>query len=89
MFQEFDFEIIVKPSEHNVGPDHLSILESGESKESIDDQLSDVRLFWVDVVPNQFIEITTFFMIGKELKYYSISHRRQLVTLMCQLSIDS
>ena len=29
LFQEYDFEIIVKPGRLNLGPDHLSRLESG------------------------------------------------------------
>ena len=30
LFQEYDFEIIIKPRSLNVAPDHLSRLESGE-----------------------------------------------------------
>ena len=30
LFQEFDFEVIVKLGRLNVGPDHLSQIESGE-----------------------------------------------------------
>jgi len=30
LFQEYYFEIIVKPGRLNAGPDHLSRLESGE-----------------------------------------------------------
>ena len=30
LFQEYDFEIIVKPERLNLGPNHLSRLESGE-----------------------------------------------------------
>jgi hypothetical protein len=31
LFQEFDFEVVVKPGKHNVGPDHLSWIETGEA----------------------------------------------------------
>ena len=42
LFQEFDFEIIVKPGQLNAGPDHLSCIEIGEEPTNIDDGLPDV-----------------------------------------------
>jgi hypothetical protein len=45
LFQEFYFEVIVKPGKLNVGPDHLSRLESGESGRLVDDQLPDADIF--------------------------------------------
>jgi hypothetical protein len=30
LFQEFDFEVIVKPGKLNAGPDHLSRVTNGE-----------------------------------------------------------
>jgi hypothetical protein len=30
LFQEFDFEVVVRPGKNNVVPDHLSQLEIGE-----------------------------------------------------------
>ena len=41
LFQEYDFEIIVKPGRMNLGPDHLSRLESGEEPTSLDEGLTD------------------------------------------------
>ena len=41
LFQEYDFEIIVKPGRLNAGPDHLSRLESGEEPISLEDCLPD------------------------------------------------
>jgi hypothetical protein len=37
LFQEFSFEVIVKPGKLNVGQDHSSRLESGESGGVVDD----------------------------------------------------
>ena len=45
LFHEFDFEIIVKPGRLNVGPDHLSPIETGEDPTNIDDGFSNVQLF--------------------------------------------
>ena len=39
MFQEFDFEIVVKSRRLNVGLDHLSHVENGEEPTNIDDGL--------------------------------------------------
>jgi hypothetical protein len=45
LFHEFSFELIVKLGRCNVGPDHLSRLELGESGGAVDDQLPDADLF--------------------------------------------
>jgi hypothetical protein len=41
LFQEYDFEIVVKPGRMNNGPDHLTRLEHGEEPTSLDDTLPD------------------------------------------------
>jgi hypothetical protein len=41
LFQEYDFEIVVKPGRMNKGPDHLSRLEHGEEPTSLEDTLLD------------------------------------------------
>ena len=43
LFQEYDFEIIVKPRRLNLGPDHLSRLESGKEPTSLDGVLPDAQ----------------------------------------------
>ena len=50
LFQEFDFEVIVKLGRLNVGPNHLSCIESGEEPNSLEDNLPDTQLFAIDVV---------------------------------------
>ena len=47
LFQEYEFEIIVKLGRLNVGPDHLSRLESGEEPTSLEDNPLDAQLFSV------------------------------------------
>jgi hypothetical protein len=37
LFQEYEFEIVVKPGRINKGPDHLSRLEHGEEPTSLED----------------------------------------------------
>jgi hypothetical protein len=37
LFQEFYFEVIIKPGKYNIRPDHMSILELGESGGAFND----------------------------------------------------
>ena len=64
LFQEFDFEIIVKPRCLNVGPDHLSHIETGEEPTNIDDGLSDAQLFRVDITDDHYALIIQFLATG-------------------------
>jgi hypothetical protein len=45
LFQSFSFEVIIKPGRCNIGSDHLSRLELGESGRVVDDKLTDVDMF--------------------------------------------
>lgn len=57
LFQEYKFEIIVKPRRVNVGPDHLSRLEIGEEPTDIEFNLPDAQLFAIRVVDDHFADI--------------------------------
>ena len=57
LFQEYDFEIIVKPGRLNLGPDHLLRLKSGEEPTSLDDGLPDAQLFAIQMVDDYFQDI--------------------------------
>ena len=50
-FQEFEFEVVVRPGKLNVGPDHLSCINTGEDPTGIDDDLLDAHLFRIEAVP--------------------------------------
>jgi len=56
LFQEYDFEVIVKPSRLNAGRDHFYRLESGEGG-NLDDSLPDAQLFSIRMVDEQFLDI--------------------------------
>jgi hypothetical protein len=60
-FQEFYFEVIIKPGRCNVGPDHLSRLASRESGKAVDDQIPDANLFQVEAIPEYLDDIVVFF----------------------------
>jgi hypothetical protein len=47
LFQEFDFEVIVKPGKLNAGPGHLSRVTNGEQPMNFEDNFSNAQLFSV------------------------------------------
>lgn len=79
LFQEFSFEVVVKPGKLNVGPDHLSRLESEESGGAVDDQLPDAYLFKVSAIPDYLSDIALFLTTGAFPADYSATQKRHLV----------
>jgi hypothetical protein len=65
LFQEFEFDVIIRPGKKNVRPDHLSRLETGEDLTGIDDDLPDAHLFRVEVAPKYLEDISNFLEEGK------------------------
>ena len=57
LFQEFEFEVVVLPGKLNVGPDHLSRIDTGEEPTGVDDDLPDAHLFRIEAVPEELEEI--------------------------------
>ena len=64
LFQEYDFEIVVKPGRVNKGPDHLSRLEHGEDPISLEDTLRDAQLLAIRNIDDHFTEIVQFLSTG-------------------------
>ena len=79
LFQEYDFEIIVKPGRLNPGLDHLSRLESGEKPIDLEDNLPNAQLFSIQVADDYFADITKFLVIGNAPVEYSEKQRKKLV----------
>ena len=65
LFQEFELEVVVRPRKLNVGPDHLSRIDTGEEPTGVEDDLPDAHLFWIEVVPVELEEIAQFLEEGK------------------------
>jgi hypothetical protein len=57
LFQEYDFEVVVKPGKLNAIPDHLLHILLGEDVGNLDDILSDAHIFAVKMVDNYFADI--------------------------------
>ena len=79
LFQEFEFEIVVKPGRLNASLDHLSCIENSEEPTNIDDGLPDVQLFHVDIVDDHYAPIIQFLATGVSLEDMSTSQSKQLV----------
>jgi hypothetical protein len=47
LFQEFDFELIVKPGKLNARPYYFSRITNGEEPTNLEDNLPDAKLFSV------------------------------------------
>lgn len=57
LFQEYDFEVIVKPRRLNAGPNHLSRIEIGEEPNSLEEGPPNVQLFVVHIADDHFSDI--------------------------------
>jgi hypothetical protein len=79
LFQEYDFEIVVKLGRMNKGPDHLSMLEHGDEPTSLDGTLPDAQLLAIRKVDDHFIEIVQFPSTGMSPREYTIIQKKQLV----------
>ncbi len=53
LFQEFEFEVVVRPGKTHVGLDHLSRIETGKEYIGIEDDLPDAHLFSSLRLPQQ------------------------------------
>ena len=76
LFQEFDFEIIVKSGRLNVGPDHLSWIETDEEPTNIEYRLPDAQLFRVDMVDGYYDQIIQFLVMGTTPKDLFTSQKK-------------
>ena len=79
LFQEFEFQIVVKPGQLNAGPHHLSRIEIREEPTNIDDGLPDVQLFHVDIADDHYAPIIQFLATGVALEDMSTSQKEYLV----------
>jgi hypothetical protein len=57
LFQEFEFEVIVKLGKLNARPDQLSRVTNGEEPTSLEDNFLDAQLFLVQIVDDYFTDI--------------------------------
>jgi hypothetical protein len=87
LFQEYDFEIVVKPGRMNKGPDHFSRLEHGGDPTSLEDTLPDAQLLAIRRVDDHFTEIVQFLSTGMARSEYTIIQKKQLVVHVAVFSL--
>ena len=51
LFQQFEFEVVVRPGKLNVETDHLSRIDTGEEPIGVEDDLPNAHLFRIEAVP--------------------------------------
>jgi hypothetical protein len=73
LFQEFDFEIVVKPGKHNAGSDHLSHIETREFANSLDKEILDAKIFYIEAIPYQIAEIYALFISQQAPREYTLA----------------
>jgi hypothetical protein len=75
LFQDFSFEVIIKPRRCNVGLDHLSRLESRESGGVAYDHLPSADMFWIEAIPKYIEDSVAFLNSGTCPENYSATQR--------------
>ena len=79
LFQEYDFEIIVKPGRFNARVDHLSRIDSGEEPSNLEDNFPDAQLFSIQITDEYYDDIIQFLTIGLALVEFTKQQKKQLV----------
>jgi hypothetical protein len=79
LFQEFDFEVIVKPGKVNAGPDHLSRVTNGEEPTNLEENFLHSQLFSLQVVGEYFINIIQFLSTRVVPQESSIVQKKNMV----------
>ena len=79
IFQEFDFEIIVKLGHLDDGPNHLSQIETCEEPTNIEDGLPDGQFLRVDMVDYYYDQIIQFLATRPTPEDLTTSQKKQLV----------
>lgn len=79
LFQEYDFEVIVKPGRLNAGPDHLFRFDTSEEPTNIEEGLPDAELFAIRVFDDNFVDIIQFITTGVSPAEYTTQKKKELV----------
>ena len=87
LFQEFEFEFIVRPGKLNVRPDHLLRINMGEEPTGFEYELSDAHIFRLKFVPVELEEITKFLENGQAPEGMSDKKKKILAMKVAPYSI--
>jgi hypothetical protein len=87
LFQEFDFEVIIKPGKLNARPDHLSRVTNGEEPMKLEDNFSDSQLFSVHIVDDYFVDIIQYLSTGTAPQDYTTTQKKNLVVCVADYQL--
>jgi hypothetical protein len=79
LFQELDFEVVVKLGKLNAGPNHLSRITNGEEPTNIEETFPDAQLFSVQVADEYFTSIIQYLSTVTTPQYFNIAQKKNLV----------
>jgi hypothetical protein len=79
LFQEYDFEVVLKPGKLNARPDHLSSILSGKDAGNLYDNLPNAQLFVVKMVDDYFSDIVQFLSKGMAPLDMAVAQKKKLV----------
>jgi hypothetical protein len=79
LFQEFDFEVIVKPGKLNAGLDYLSRVTNGEEYTYLEDKFLEAKLFSVYITDEYFVDIIQYLSTGMAPPEYNTVQKKNLV----------
>lgn len=77
LFQEYDFEVVVKPRHLNVGPDHLSWIETGEEPTNLEEGLSDAQFYAMRIADGHIEDIIYFLTTSTTPQEYSVQQKKE------------
>jgi hypothetical protein len=87
LFQEYDFEIFVKPGRMNKELDSLSRLEHGDEPTSLEDTLPHAQLLAIIKFDDQFVKIFHFLSTRMAPHKYIVIQKKQLVVRASKFQI--
>ena len=64
LLQEFNFTIEVRPGKSYTNANHLSQLNEESGSEPIDDSFPDAQLFYINVIPREYVVIIEYLSIS-------------------------
>ena len=79
LFQEFNFDIILRAGRHHVMADHMSRIESGEQPSGINYDFPDAPLFSVDADPSWYGDILFLLSSGQYPSNINLHQKRRLL----------
>jgi hypothetical protein len=87
LFQEFNFEVIVKLGKLNAEPNHLLRVTNGEEPMNLEDNFSDAHLFSVQIANDYFTEIIQYLSMGIVSQDYTTTQKKKLVVCVANYQL--